>query len=634
MSKALFMAAAAGAGGVAKTYVDDVFSTWLYAGNGSTQTITNGIDLAGQGGMVWFKSRTTSGFNHWLTDTSRGGAYPVNTDTTSAQTDFSGTPTFIMNFGSSGFVTPAYGQAAQSGDNYASWTFRKAPKFFDVVKYTGNGANRTIAHSLGVAPGCILIKRTDTASNWYVYHRSISNTSALQLNSTAGEITGATGVWNSQTATAATFSIGADAAVNANGGTYVAYLFAHDPDAVDGIIQCGMVDASTSPRVSLGWEPQWLLAKRVSAVGDWALIDTMRGFTANAGNQAGLFANSSSSESTFVAENISGTGFSLAGNGGGTFIYIAIRRPNKPPTTGTQVYAPQVTSAAVDASNPRVLPIPASDLWMDANRNGVTSYTASRLTGWNYLLTQTTDADNTSYSWRQETQTLLNPQSGWWSAGISQIVHHFKRAPGFFDVVAYTGDGAVAPSSQLVPHSLGVAPQLIFIKSRSSPQTWFVYFGNPAKYLLLAQNVGQQSDTSIWNNTAATSGNFSVALGALGVNGPGQKIIAYLFATLPGISKVGSYTGNGTSQTINCGFTTGARFILIKRTDSTGDWYVWDTARGIIAANDPHLSLNTTAAEVTTDDSVDPDSTGFIVNQVAATNINVNAATYIFLAIA
>jgi hypothetical protein len=73
---------------------------------------------------------------------------------------------------------------------------------------------------------------------------------------------------------------------------------------------------------------------------------------------------------------------------------------------------------------------------------------------------------------------------------------------------------------------------------------------------------------------------------------------------------------------------------MIKRTDSTGDWYVWDTARGIVSGNDPHLSLNTTVAEVTTDDTIDPDNSGFIVNQVAATNVNVNAATYIFLAIA
>lgn len=61
---------------------------------------------------------------------------------------------------------------------------------------------------------------------------------------------------------------------------------------------------------------------------------------------------------------------------------------------------------------------------------------------------------------------------------------------------------------------------------------------------------------------------------------------------------------------------------------------MWDTARGIVAANDSHLNLNTTAAEVTTNDSVDPDASGFIVNQVDATNVNVTDATYLYLTIA
>ena len=136
--------------------------------------------------------------------------------------------------------------------------------------------------------------------------------------------------------------------------------------------------------------------------------------------------------------------------------------------------------------------------------------------------------------------------------------------------------------------------------------------------------------------TAFTSSDFRVTYNESTTpqNASAATYVAYLFATLAGISKVGSYTGNGSSLTINCGFTTGARFILIKRTDSTGDWYMWDTVRGIIAGNDPHLSLNTTAAEVTSDDSIDPDTSGFIVNQLAATNVNVTSATYIFLAYA
>jgi hypothetical protein len=110
--------------------------------------------------------------------------------------------------------------------------------------------------------------------------------------------------------------------------------------------------------------------------------------------------------------------------------------------------------------------------------------------------------------------------------------------------------------------------------------------------------------------------------------------VAYLFASCPGVSKVGSYTGNGSSQTIDCGFTGGARFFLVKRTDSTGDWWVYDSARGITAPADPALRLNSTAAEVTSADAVDPTSVGIVVNQEATCNINVSSATYIYLAIA
>ncbi len=208
----------------------------------------------------------------------------------------------------------------------------------------------------------------------------------------------------------------------------------------------------------------------------------------------------------------------------------------------------------------------------------------------------------------------------------------FRRAPKFFDVVCYTGTG----SATTVSHNLGVAPELMIVKARSGDaQPWVIYHkdignGNYLKF----DTTTPLSSASLWNNTTPTSTSFTVG-GGVAVNSPvGRTYVAYIFATLPGISKVGSYTGNGTSQTINCGFATGARFILVKRTDATGDWYVWDSVRGIIAANDPHLSLNTTAAEVTTDDSVDPEVSGFIVNQNTATNINVTGGQYIFLAIA
>jgi hypothetical protein len=100
------------------------------------------------------------------------------------------------------------------------------------------------------------------------------------------------------------------------------------------------------------------------------------------------------------------------------------------------------------------------------------------------------------------------------------------------------------------------------------------------------------------------------------------------------VSKVGSYTGTATTQQINCNFNTGARFVLIKRTDSTGDWYVWDTARGIIAGNDPYLLLNSTAAEVTSTDYIDTYSAGFELSSTAPAAINASGGTFIFFAVA
>ena len=100
-------------------------------------------------------------------------------------------------------------------------------------------------------------------------------------------------------------------------------------------------------------------------------------------------------------------------------------------------------------------------------------------------------------------------------------------------------------------------------------------------------------------------------------NQNGKYYIAYLFASLSGVSKIGTYTGTGGNVGVDCGFTAGARFVLIKRTDSSGDWYYWDTARGIVGGNDPYLLTNSTAAEVTNTDYIDPLNSGFTVTSSA-----------------
>ena len=115
-------------------------------------------------------------------------------------------------------------------------------------------------------------------------------------------------------------------------------------------------------------------------------------------------------------------------------------------------------------------------------------------------------------------------------------------------------------------------------------------------------------------------------------NVSGDKYVAYLFASCPGVSKVGSYTGTGATQTINCGFTGGSRLVLIKRTDSTGNWVIWDTSRGMVAGTDPRLELNTTNAE-TNANWVYTTTGGF---QIVTSDANVNASggSYIYFSVA
>ena len=207
----------------------------------------------------------------------------------------------------------------------------------------------------------------------------------------------------------------------------------------------------------------------------------------------------------------------------------------------------------------------------------------------------------------------------------------FKRATGFFDVVAYSGNST---SGRNVAHNLGVAPEMMIVKRRTGISDWAVYSESEGATEFTRLNATTASGaTSVWNSTAPTSSVFTLGTGNT-VNNTGEDYIAYLFATLAGVSKVGSYTGTGADLNVDCGFSAGARFILIKRTDSTGDWYVWDSVRGIVAGNDPYLLLNSTAAEATTTDYIDPLSSGFTVTSTAPAALNASGGTYIYLAIA
>jgi len=219
-----------GVGASKKTYMDDVFSTYVYRGNSTARSINNGLDLSNKGGMVWLKRRTGEVENWETFDTVRGAGNFVRPDATDANLLDTNR---LSAFNSNGF---SLGTAAQvnNAEDHASWTFRKAPGFFDVVTYTGNGTSgRNIAHSLGSVPGCIMVKNLDNIRNWAVYHASVGNGKYLNLNLESDASTN-TDRWNDTTPTSSVFTVGNNADTNGDGIDYVAYVFAGGESTNDG----------------------------------------------------------------------------------------------------------------------------------------------------------------------------------------------------------------------------------------------------------------------------------------------------------------------------------------------------------------------------------------------------------------
>ena len=637
-------------GGVAAVpnYIEDVFSTYLYTGNGNTapetQTINNGIDLSTNGGLVWIKNRSVA-TNNVLFDTARGATKVLVSNATSAESTDASTLTSFNNNGFSVY----YGQGVNGqGNGLVSWTFRKQPKFFDIQTFTTTtepSSPVTISHNLGSTPGFVFIKNMSLGNDWYVYHRSTGNDKYLTLNTTEA----ATTLVGSWAVTSTTVSI-KDNFLAAN-STFVVYLCAHDAGGfgltgTDNVISCGTFAANNGEVINLGYEPQWLLYKDSSSTSNWRIADTMRGFTNLSGTNAQtikqLAPNTSSAESDNSGPVLTSTGFTWNQSGGGNVhIYIAIRRgPMKVPTSGTSVFYPNAYSGTGTDTTITSTGFPP-DLFFSKARSFDSLYLnvmVDRLRGASQFLVPTntiaeTEGTNVVLSLNMNGVTL-GSSSNANNGTVTYAQWNFRRAPSFFDEVCWSGAGA----NLVINHNLQAVPELIINKYRNGTSygwaTTAAGLANPNTNYIRLNTSGAEANSGsspgfIYDRTSTT---FTVSsdLAQSGFNW-----VSYLFASCPGVSKVGSYTGNGSTQTIDCGFGAGgARFVLIKRIDSTGDWYVYDTARGMTVLTDPYLLINTTGAEVATLGSVTTVSTGFALNSAILAAINVSSGSYIFLAIA
>ena len=653
-----------GAAGAKKesTYVDDVFSTYLYKGTSSTQSINNGIDLSGEGGLTWIKIRGSTNDHHLLYDTERGATKQLISNLGNGQS----TESRFSSFNSNGFtITTNDNEINNTSYDYVSWTFRKSPGFFDVVTYTSQDGVTAINHSLGSVPGCIMIKKLNGGTSWQVYHRHIGATKRLELEGDG--VAQTNGAFANTTPTATQFYInqGSNDTFGNIGDQFVAFLWAHDSATYgenedQSIIKCGGYNgngSSSGTEIDLGFEPQWIFLKVYEGEsGNWYQYDTMRGWDATYDeNQNHLLLNTNSAEgdvSNSGKLNMSPTqtGFRLNNadfnKSGKKYIYMAIRRPFKPPAAGTDVFNAVTRSGvnattAISSGNSRV-----TDMVFTKNRGtGNANVIGTRLQRRGAWSTNSSDGDNESFwttrlFWDNQYGVRYAQYDQVNQSGSNYIDHFFTRAPGVFDVVSYIGTG----SNRTVTHNLGVTPEMMWIKKRdttSGGDNWQIYHSSQGngKYSFFGTDPFYTSGAR-WNNTSPTSTQFTVATDS-DVNASGHKFIAMLFATKEGISKVGSYSGTGSAQNIDCGFDAGARYVMIKRADVEAqnpaadrtNWYVWDSARGIVSGNDPWTALNMSSADDTSTDYIDPLNAGFTVSGTGGA-VNASGGTYIFLAFA
>ena len=315
----------------------DNFSTKLYNGNNSTQSIT-GVGF--QPDLTWLKSYDTAGTWHCLTDSVRGVGKQLYSNSDSSQ---GSNPAVITAFDSDGFSLGDASDTNGSGVDCVAWSWKagttsglsggtitpssysiNATAGIGIYKWTGTGATGTIAHGLGTAPKMMIIKSLGVAANWGVYNEAIGNSNTLFLDLTNAET--ARPYWDSTSPTSTVFTV-KDGVVNDTGSDYIAYVFAD----VNGFSKMGSYTGNGNadgPFVYTGFRPAFTICKIYDGnTNNWKMVDDKRpGYNLN--NKT-LNADSTAVEGTEDNCDYTANGFKIRRNGndvngsGYKYIYMA-----------------------------------------------------------------------------------------------------------------------------------------------------------------------------------------------------------------------------------------------------------------------------------------------------------------------
>jgi hypothetical protein len=324
-------------GATASTQANKYMDATLYTGTGATLSVTNAGSFSPD--LVWLKIRSTTGNQYWF-DTNRGVYNFLLSDGINAETNATNT---LTAFNSNGFTLGTSSGTNPSGGSMVAWQWRGSDSTavtntagsitstvsantsagFSVVTWTGTGSTGTVGHGLGVAPAMIITKMRNGTTNWNTYHRSLGNTSYLELNTT-NAVQSSGSVWNSTTPTSTIFGIGA------YGGSdnLVAYCFSE----VAGYSKFGSYTGNGSTDgtfIYTGFKPRYIMIKRTDSTGQWVVVDTAR--SPSNVVDAYLFANldnAEASSSSYYLDILS-NGWKIRGTisnlnaSGGTYTYMA-----------------------------------------------------------------------------------------------------------------------------------------------------------------------------------------------------------------------------------------------------------------------------------------------------------------------